>query len=132
VLLDVVNEIIVDVTGLASTGDGVLKLPLLNAEAIFKHIFKSAAWFSFLERDSDFEPGLARRTIELLRRRPADALRTRLIHALLPAVNARAAPIAAIPAPPPPSFEDANHLRDELRLLASAVEGLALRAAAKT
>ena len=132
VLLDVVNEVMVDVTGLASTADGVLKLPQMNTGTIVKHILESAAWFRFLERDSDFEPGLARRTIERFRRRPAEALRNRLIHALLPAVNARPAPIAVIPPPPPaPSFEDPNRLRDELRLLASAVEGLALRATAK-
>jgi hypothetical protein len=131
VLLDVINEIVVDVTGLASTADGRLKLPDMNNGTIVKHIFESAAWFRFLERDFDFEPGLARRTIELFRRRPADALRNRLIHALLPAVNARAAPIAAIPPPAAPSTEDTSRLRDELRLLASAVEGLALRAAAK-
>jgi hypothetical protein len=131
VLLDVVNEIIVDVTGLASTADGMLKLPNMNTGTIVKHILESAAWFRFLERDFDFEPGLARRTIELFRRRPADALRNRLIQALLPAVNTRAAPIAAIPPQPAPSLEDTNRLRDELRLLASAVEGLALRAPAK-
>jgi hypothetical protein len=37
-----------------------------------------------------------------------------------------------VAAPPPaPVGEDPNRLRDELRLLASAVEGLALRATAK-
>jgi hypothetical protein len=130
-LLDLINEIIVDVTGLASTADGMLKLPHMTTSTIIKHIVESAAWFRFLERDADFEPGLARRTIELFRRRPADALRNRIIHALLPAVNARAAPMAAVSPAPAPSFDDPSRLRDELRLLASAVEGLALRAAAK-
>jgi hypothetical protein len=130
-LLDVINEIIVDVTGLASTADGALKLPHMNIATIANHILESAAWFRFLERDADFEPGLARRTIELFRRRPAEALRNRLIYALLPAVNARPAPVAAISPPQAPSFEDQSRFRDELRLLASAVEGLALRAAPK-
>jgi hypothetical protein len=130
VLLDVVNEIIVDVTGLASTADGVLKLPDLHSRTIFKHILEAAAWFSFLERDADFESGLMRATIELFRRRPPEWLRNRLIGALLPAVNARPAPMIA-PPPPAPVGEDSNRFRDELRLLASAVEGLALRATAK-
>ncbi len=131
VLLDVVNEIIVDVTGLASTADGVLKLPDLHTGLILKHILEATAWFHFLERDADFEPGLTRATMELFRRRPAETLRNRLIGALLPAVNARPAPIVAIPPPPAASLEDSSRFRDELRLLASAVEGLALRDAAK-
>ena len=131
VLLDVVNEILVDVTGLASTTDGVLRLPQTNTGTIAKHILESAAWFRFLERDADFEPGLTRGMIEVFRRQPAQALRNRLIGALLPAVNTRPAPIAAIPPPRAPALEDPNRLRDELRLLASAVEGLALRATAK-
>ena len=64
VLLDVVNEVMVDVTGLASTADGALKLPPMNTATIVKHILEFAAWFSFLEADADFEPGPARRTIE--------------------------------------------------------------------
>jgi hypothetical protein len=39
--------------------------------------------------------------------------------------------MAAVSPAPAPSFDDPSRLRDELRLLASAVEGLALRAAAK-
>jgi hypothetical protein len=134
VLLDVVNEITVDVTGQASTTDGVLTLPDMNSEMIVKHILGATAWFSFLERDADFEPGPTRRAIELFRRRPTEKLRDRLIGALLPTVNARPAPVVAMPRPAPafaPSFEDPNRFRDELRLLASAVEGLALRSAAK-
>jgi hypothetical protein len=130
VLLDVLNEIIVDVTGLASTADGVLKLPDLHTGTIFKHILEAAAWFSFLEKDADFECGWIRATIELFRRRPAEWLRNRLIGALLPVVNARPLPMVA-PPPPAPVLEDPNRFRDELRLLASAVEGLALRATAK-
>jgi hypothetical protein len=129
-LVDVVNEIQVDVTGLASTVGGVLKLPDVTIDAIADHILGSGAWFRFLERDPVPDPRLTRRTIERLRRPPGEALKRRLVCGLLPAVNARQAPVIAAPPPPPaPAQEDTKRLRDEMRLLAAAVEGLALRAA---
>ena len=138
VLLDVVNEIMVDVTSLAATADGVLALPKMSLEILVEHILERNAWFRFLERDADFEPGLARRTIERFRRRKGEKVRLRLLSSLLPLVAARrapgSAPPAPAPAPPPPSqppAEEASRLRDELRLLAAAVEGLARRGAAQ-
>jgi hypothetical protein len=127
VLLDLVNEIMVDVTRLAATENGVLVLPDMTPENIVAHVAADRAWFRFLERDGDYDPGPLRRAIERLRRQPDDKLKLRLVAALLPWLTA---PRAAIVAPPPPPIEDAARLRDELRLLAAAVEGLALRGAA--
>ncbi len=128
VLLDLVNEIMLDVTRLASAENGVLKLPAMTLDNIVGHIVAEQAWFRLLDRDADFDPGLLRRTVERFRRQPDEALKFRLLTALLPKLAAR----PASPAPPasPPPVEDAARLRDELRLLAAAVEGLALRATA--
>ena len=131
VLLDAVNELLVDVTSLATTANGVLALPKMTLDPLIGHILDGNAWFRFLEPDADFDPGLVRRTIERFRRRPGEKIRLRLLSALLPSIAARrAAAPPPSPAPLPPA-EDTTRLRDELRLLAAAVEGLALRGAAQ-
>jgi hypothetical protein len=126
VLLDIVHEIIVDVTSFAAVENGVLALPPLPVETILDHIVEADAWFRLLDRDADFRPDPARRAIEVFRRQPADALKLRLMSALLPKLAAR----CAAPPPPPAAAEAPMRLRDELRLLAAAVDGLALRARA--
>jgi hypothetical protein len=121
VLLDIVNEIAVDVAGLAAAANGSLSLPEMSVDTVFRHIVETGAWFRFLERDAKFRPGPLRRMIAAFRRRPDERLKLRLVSALLPTF--------AAPAPPPPATPpDESSLRDELRLLAAAVEGLALRA----
>ena len=136
VFLDLVNEILVDVTGLAVTDNHALKLPALTIATLLKHIVEQSASFRFLDSDADYRPSPARRAIELLRARPGEKLRQRLLAELLPAIAARRTPAPAVqppPAlPPPPAPEDVLRLRDELRLLTAAVEGLALRAPAET
>jgi hypothetical protein len=128
VLLDIVNEIMVDVTRLAVAGDGALRLPDMRVEDVVRHVVDEGAWFRLLDRDGDFNPGALRGAIEWLRGKPDDRLKVRLLAALLPRLAAQPTPTAA-PAPEPPR-EDTARLRDELRLLAAAVEGLALRGAA--
>ena len=134
VLLDIVNEIMVDVTRLAAAENGALKLPDMTVEDVVRHVADGQAWFRLIDRDADFHPGLARQAIEWLRGKPDDRLKLRLLAALLPRLAARPAPPAP-PTPPPPAppapIEDTARLRDELRLLAAAVEGLALRGAAR-
>ena len=120
-LLDVVNEIMVDVAGLAAAANGRLSLPEMSVDTFFRHIVETGAWFRLLERDAQFRPGPLRRILSAFRRRPDDRLKLRLVSALLPT-------FAAPPAPAPPP--DESTLRDELRLLAAAIEGLALRAPA--
>ncbi len=129
VLLDAINGVMVDVTELAAAESGALQLPPMSTEAIVRHIVDSGAWFRFLDSDPDFDPGPLRRAIEVFRRQPAERLRLRLLSALAPALAARA-PISlpAAPSAPPPQGE--ARLADEVRLLAAAVEGLALRAPA--
>jgi hypothetical protein len=127
-LLDVVHEIMVDVTALAAVENGVLGLPAMTVETLIKHVLENSAWFRFLDRDADFDPGPLRRTIEVFRREPAARLRWRLLSALVPVLAAR--PPLAAPAAPSPA-QDESRLADEVRLLAAAVEGLALRAAAQ-
>lgn len=129
VLLDLVDEIMVDITRLAATENGALTLPDMTGENIVNHVAAGHAWFRFLERDADYDPGLLRRAIERCRRQPDDRLKLRLLAALLPRLTAPPAPVPPPPAPPPPPG-DATRLNDELRLLAAAVEGLALRGAA--
>jgi len=121
ILLDVVNEIMVDVAGLAAAANGRLSLPEMSVDTFFRHIVETGAWFRLLERDAQFRPGPLRRILSAFRRRPDDRLKLRLVSALLPT-------FAAPPAPAPPP--DESTLRDELRLLAAAIEGLALRAPA--
>jgi hypothetical protein len=123
-LLDIVDEIMIDVAGLAVAHNGGLGLPAVTADVLVRHVAESGAWFRLLDQQADFRPGLLRRMLERFRRQPDDRLKLRLVAALLPAV---AAPPAA--PPPPPPFDDTG-LRDELRLLAAAIEGLALRAPA--
>ncbi len=133
VLLDIVNEIMVDVTRLAVAESGALKVPDMSVEDVVRHVADGRAWFRLLDRDADFDPGALRRAIEWLRGKPDDRLKVRLLAALLPRLAARPAPFVAPPppAPPPAPLEDLGRLRDELRLLAAAVEGLALRGAAR-
>jgi hypothetical protein len=126
VLLDVVHEIMVDVTPLAALDNGVLALPALPVATIFEHIVEADAWFRFVDRDADFRPDVVRRAMEACRPQPTDALKLRLMSALLPKLAAR----AVVPLPPPPAPETPLRLRDDLRLLAAAVDGLALRARA--
>jgi hypothetical protein len=128
VLLDIVNEIIVDVTRLAAAEKGALGLADMTIEDVVRHVTDGRAWFRLLDRDSDFHPGALRRAVEWLRGRPDDRLKVRLLAALLPRLAAPPAPTFAL-APPP--LEDTARLRDELRLLAAAVEGLALRGATR-
>jgi hypothetical protein len=125
-LLDVVHEVLVDVTALASTVDGKLALPLLPPEAIVEHIATNNAWFRFLDRDAGFEPGGWRRAVETFRRPKGAAVKWRLMSALLPKLaRGGGAPSAAGAA-----LETSGRLHDEMRLLAAAVEGLSLRARA--
>jgi hypothetical protein len=121
-LLDVVHEILVDVTALASTVNGALALPPLSPDAIVRHIAANDAWFRCLDRDAEFAPGGWRQAVELFRRRKGAALKWRLMTALLPKLSVGGLPATA-PAPQAPA-----RLQDELRLLAAAVEGLSLRA----
>jgi hypothetical protein len=121
-LLDVGNEIMIDVSGLAVAGAGGLDLPVITADVLVRHVAETGAWFRLLEPDAGFRPGLLRRILQAFRRRPDDRLKLRLVAALLPSVAAR-------PAALPPAFDDTG-LRDQLQLLAAAVEGLALRAPA--
>jgi len=131
VLLDVVNEIMIDITRFAAAEHGALRLPDMRIEDVVRHAVDDEAWFRLLDRDADFDPGALRRAIEWLRGKPADRLKVRLLAALLPRLATRPAPALAIAQPPPPALEDAARLRDELRLLAAAVDGLALRDAAR-
>ncbi|MDE3174572.1 MAG: hypothetical protein KGM15_00495, partial [Pseudomonadota bacterium] len=117
VLLDVVNEILVDVTSLAATTDGALTLPKMSLDALIAHILDRDAWFRFLERDAAFAPGLARRAIEALRHRSGEKARLRLLSSLLPLIATRRAPSpppTPLPAPPPPPPQEGGRLRDEL------------------
>ncbi len=125
VLLDVVHEIVADLTPLAVTENGVLVLPALPAPALVGRIVEDDLWFRFLDCDADFNPGLLRRAIEFFRRPQGDELRLRLMAAFLPKLVRRAPPASA-----PPPDEQPTRLHDEWRLLAAAVEGLALRARA--
>ena len=121
VLLDMANEIVVDVTGLAAIGDGVMELPPMTPERIVGHVL-DGAWFRLVERDAGFEPSLARRALEAWRGGPDGALKARLVASLLPLLAARAAAPTAPAAPAEPGW------RDEFRLLAAAIDGLAARA----
>jgi hypothetical protein len=95
----------------------------LTRETLLRAIVEDRAWFRFLEPDADFEPGLVRRLLGRLQKR-ADAFKMQIVSRLLPELATRPAP----PSPPPPTGAG---LRDEVRLLAAAVEGLALRAPAE-
>jgi hypothetical protein len=123
VLLDLIAEIMVDLSALAAYKDGAVELPELTRETLLRVIVEDRAWFRFLEPDADFEPGLMRRLLGRRRKR-ADALKLQIVSRLLPELATRPAP----PSPPPATGAG---LRDEVRLLAAAVEGLALRAPAE-
>jgi hypothetical protein len=124
-LLDVVNEIMVDVTKLASIENNALKLPQLTPERIAAHILEGEAWFRFLDVDPAYKPSFARRVVERLRARPGRRLRYRLVSALTPKLVAL---LNAPPPPAPPPADDTWRLREEMRCLAAAVDGLAQRA----
>ena len=123
-LLDVVHEVLVDVTALATTVDGALALPPLSRDAIVRHIGLNDAWFRFLDRDVDTAPGGWRQAAEWFRPSKGAALKTRLVTTLLPRLSAGGL-LSNAPASQAPA-----RLQDELRLLAAAVEGLSLRARA--
>ena len=124
VLLDLVNEIMVDLSALASYDNGAIRLPDLTRPTIMRIIVEDRAWFRFLEPDAEFEPGLLRRALGWGQPR-TDAFKLQIVSRLLPELTARPAPS------PPPASDSGAALRDELRLLAAAVEGLALRAPAQ-
>ena len=119
VLLDEPHEVLIEVTALARVENGALVLPPLTPERLAAHVGEATPWMHFLELDADFAPGLLRRGLEALRRPPDERLKRRLVASLLPALIVR---------PPPPAD---SGLRDEVALLAAAVEGLALRARAE-
>jgi hypothetical protein len=125
-LLDVVDEIMIDITSLAKADDGVIRLPTLTSDVLIEHARRDLAPFRLLERDPDFDPGVLRRNAERFRKAPSGDLKLRLLSAVLPEIVARgAAPAPSAPAPQ----QDATALRDQLRLLAAAVEGVSRRAA---
>jgi hypothetical protein len=111
----------VDLSALAAYKDGAVELPELTRETLLRVIVEDRAWFRFLEPDADFEPGLMRRLLGRRRKR-ADAFKLQIVSRLLPELATR---------PAPPSPATGAGLRDEVRLLAAAVEGLALRAPAE-
>jgi hypothetical protein len=124
VLLDLIAEIMVDVSALAQFEHGAIRLPDLSRDTMLRVIAEDRAWFRFLEPDADYEPGWWRRALG--RRRPrTDAFKLQIVSRLLPELAARPAP-----APPLAAIPGVD-LRDEMRLLAAAVEGLALRAPAE-
>jgi hypothetical protein len=122
-LLDMVDEFMIDVAGLAVAESGGLSFPVLSHDRLVRHVAETGAWFRLLDRQTSFRPGWLRRALEALRRPPDDRLKLRLLAALLPTVSGRPGELRA------PAFDDTG-LRDELRLLAAAVEGVALRAPA--
>jgi len=124
ILLDLIAEIAVDVSALACLENDAIRLPSLTREAIVQVIAERRAWFRFLEPDPEFQPGLLRRALGRRRRR-TEGFKLTVVSRLLPELASR-------PAPPPSSAPSADPgLRDEIRLLAAAVEGLALRAPAE-
>jgi len=126
VLLDLVSEIMIDVSALASYDNGAIRLPDLTRDTVLHAIVEDRAWFRFLEPDADFEPGWMRRALG--RRQPrTDAFKLQIVSRLLPELATRPAPLP----PSPPAPGNGPGLRDEMRLLAAAVEGLALRATAE-
>ena len=124
VLMDLIHGIVADVTSLAVVENGALALPALPIDRIASHIVEEGAWFRFVDPDAGFKPSLSRLAIEAFRPRPGEALRQKLMTGLLPRLAASRSPPAS--APPPPLRDEA--LRDEMRCLAAAVDGLALRA----
>ena len=120
-LLDLIDEVMVDVAPLARCEAGAIRLPTLTRETLTRLIVEHRAWFRFVEPDADFAPGFWRRALGFLRPR-RQGFKLQIVSRLLPELAGRPAPLG-----PPP---DAG-LRDELRLLAAAVEGVALRAPAE-
>lgn len=125
VLLDLVAEIMVDVSAIAQLEDGAIRLPNLTNDLILRAIVEHHAWFRFLAPDAGFSPGLLRRALGWRQPR-TDAFKLQIVSRLLP----EPAPPSA--APVLSATSSGAELRDEVRLLAAAVEGLALRATAPT
>jgi hypothetical protein len=129
-LLDVASEIVVDVTSLASTERNVLRLPPLPAARIVEHIVESRCWFRFLDPDSAAPPGWLGRLWDAGQGRAREQARLNLISSLLPALVPRAEGLAwsrKVPADP----SENRALRDELRLVCSAVDGVWRRVSAR-
>lgn len=122
VLLDLANEIMLDVTALATRQDGAIVMPPLTRAAMLRRIVEDRAWFRFIEPDADFEPGWWRRALAWREPR-TEGFKLQIVSRLVPqlAVLSAPQPPAASPEAPDPG------LRDEVRLLAAALEGLALR-----
>lgn len=116
IVLDAVYEIVVDVTRLATIRGGELHLPPLTRDVLLRHIL-GGAWFRFLPRDKDYRPTMLRRGVEILRPRPGLRLQQALI---VPLMNRL---LSVVEKPP----QDLTRVRDELRCLTAAVEGLSLR-----
>lgn len=124
-LLDLVAEIMVDVSAIAHLEDGAIRLPDLTQDIIIGAIVEHRAWFRFLAPDADFSPGLLRRALAWRQPR-TDAFKLQIVSRLLPELSTPpAAPALSAPI-------SGAEQRDEMRLLAAAVEGLALRATAPT
>ncbi len=125
VLLDMAHEIMLDVTALARQENGAIQMPEMTRAAMLRRIVEDRSWFRFIEPDVDFEPGRWRRALAWRLPR-TEGFKLQVLSRLLPE-------LAGHPAPPPPAASPGaadTGLRDEVRLLASALEGLALRAAA--
>jgi hypothetical protein len=121
VLLDLANEIMIDVTALARRHNGALRLPPLSRAAMLTHIVEHRAWFRLIEPDADFEPGVWRRALAWRLPR-TEGFKLQVLSRLLPEV-CRSPTLAPLSDP---------RLRDEVRLLCAAVEGLALRTTAQS
>jgi hypothetical protein len=121
VLLDLVNEIMLDVTALARQENGAIRMPPLTRAAMLKRIVEDRAWFRLIEPDPDFDPGRWRRALAWTLPRN-EGFKLQIVSRLLPE-------LAGFPAPKPAASPAASDpgLRDEVRLLAAALEGLALR-----
>lgn len=120
VLLDLVNEIMVDVTALARLENGAIDVPPMTRSAILRRIVEDRAWFRLIEPDFDFDPGLWRRMLGW-RAPQNEGFKLQIVSRLLPDLATR-------PAQAPAASPSDPALADEVRLLAAALEGLALRA----
>ena len=122
VLLDLAHEIMLDVTALARLENGAIRLPEMTRGAMLRRVVEDRAWFRLIEPDADFNPGPWRRALGW-RLPSTEGFKLQIVSRLLPDLAAR--PAFAAPSNDP-------ELRDEVRLLAAALEGLALRATAPT
>jgi hypothetical protein len=101
--------------------NGAIRMPKMTRAAMLGRIVRDRAWFRFIEPDADYEPGRWRRALGWTLPR-AEGFKLQIVSRLLPELAGRP---AAAPAADPA-------LRDEVRLLAAALEGLALRATAQS